>query len=161
MASTTSTVVIVGCGVIGLTSGIRLLEETRGKVEVIVIAENITPNTTSDIAAAFWMPSTKPQVSKLYEQCAKTGYERLKSMHEQGVGGGSVREVHITQLFADEGFGSVLEPSSLSKPNKSTEDTEHNGGAPFFHTFVKDYKELKPTKGNVLLYSALSHLCTR
>lgn len=44
---------ILGCGVIGLTSGIRLLEEGY---EVEIVAANIPPDTTSNIATAYWYP---------------------------------------------------------------------------------------------------------
>ena len=46
-------VAVVGAGVIGLSSAIRLLENGY-KVEIH--ARDITPNTTSDVAAAFWCP---------------------------------------------------------------------------------------------------------
>jgi len=46
-------VTVLGCGVSGLTCGIRLLESNFG---VKIIAYSIPPNTTSDIAAAYWSP---------------------------------------------------------------------------------------------------------
>ena len=45
-------VVVVGCGVSGLTCGIRLLE--RGFSDVTIIARDLSPNTTSDVAGAIW-----------------------------------------------------------------------------------------------------------
>lgn len=45
-------VVVVGCGVSGLTCGIRLLEE--GFKDVTIMARDLSPNTTSDIAGAIW-----------------------------------------------------------------------------------------------------------
>ncbi len=44
---------IVGAGAIGLTSAIKFLEAGH---EVTIFARDITPNTTSDIAAAYWAP---------------------------------------------------------------------------------------------------------
>ncbi len=44
---------VVGAGVIGLTSAIRLLEQGHS---VNIHAKEVTPNTTSDVAAAFWCP---------------------------------------------------------------------------------------------------------
>lgn len=44
---------IIGCGVIGLTTGIRLLEAGYG---VQIIARDLPPNTTSNWAAAIWFP---------------------------------------------------------------------------------------------------------
>lgn len=46
-------VVVVGCGVIGLSCGISLLEK---HFDVTIIARDFPPNTTSDAAAAVWYP---------------------------------------------------------------------------------------------------------
>jgi D-amino-acid oxidase len=47
------TIAVIGSGVIGLTSAIRLLEAGHA---VTVYAQAIPPHTTSDIAAAYWAP---------------------------------------------------------------------------------------------------------
>ena len=44
---------VLGCGVIGLTSGIRLLENG---FEVEIVAARIPPDTTSNVATAYWYP---------------------------------------------------------------------------------------------------------
>ena len=44
---------IIGCGVVGLTTGIALLESG---LEVEIIAREVSPNLVSDVAAAFWFP---------------------------------------------------------------------------------------------------------
>ncbi|HML93919.1 MAG TPA: FAD-dependent oxidoreductase [Thermodesulfobacteriota bacterium] len=44
---------VVGAGVIGLTSGIRLLEEG---FQVRIIAASLPPETTSNVAPAYWYP---------------------------------------------------------------------------------------------------------
>lgn len=46
-------VFVLGCGVIGLTSGIRLLE---AGYEVEIAAASIPPDTTSNVATAYWYP---------------------------------------------------------------------------------------------------------
>lgn len=46
-------IVVIGCGVIGLTTAIRLLE--RG-YSVTIVARDIPPHTTSNVAAAVWFP---------------------------------------------------------------------------------------------------------
>ncbi|MDO8953931.1 MAG: FAD-dependent oxidoreductase [Gammaproteobacteria bacterium] len=48
-------IMVVGAGVNGLCCGITLLE--GGFTEVEIIAEDLSPHTTSDIAAAIWRPS--------------------------------------------------------------------------------------------------------
>jgi D-amino-acid oxidase len=45
--------IVVGCGVIGLSTAVRLLE---AGFKVRILARERTPNTTSDIAAAVWYP---------------------------------------------------------------------------------------------------------
>src|SRR5262245_48633817 len=47
-------IAIVGSGVAGLTSAIRLLEQN---FEVTILARETPPRTTSDVAAAFWAPT--------------------------------------------------------------------------------------------------------
>jgi D-amino-acid oxidase len=46
-------IVVIGAGVIGLTTGIRLLEEGH---TVRLLARDLSPATTSDVAAAVWYP---------------------------------------------------------------------------------------------------------
>lgn len=46
-------ITIIGCGVIGLTTGIRLLESGRA---VTIVARDLPPRTTSNVAAAVWFP---------------------------------------------------------------------------------------------------------
>jgi D-amino-acid oxidase len=46
-------VAVIGCGVSGLTCGIRLLER---HCAVTIMARDLPPQTTSDAAAAFWFP---------------------------------------------------------------------------------------------------------
>ena len=49
----TEAVLVVGCGVSGLTCAVRLLDEGR---PVAIWAHDLPPDTTSDVAAAFWYP---------------------------------------------------------------------------------------------------------
>jgi len=44
---------VLGCGVIGLTPGIRLLENG---FEVEIVVARIPPDTTSNVATAYWYP---------------------------------------------------------------------------------------------------------
>ncbi len=46
-------VLVIGCGVSGLTCAVRLLE---AGVPVVVKGRELPPHTTSDVAAAFWYP---------------------------------------------------------------------------------------------------------
>lgn len=48
---------IVGAGVNGLSVGVKVAEHFRNHlVEVIIVAEKLTPNTTSDLVAGLWGP---------------------------------------------------------------------------------------------------------
>lgn len=47
-------IAIVGCGVIGLSCGIQLLEQ--GFSDITIFAKDLPPHTTSNIAGAIWMP---------------------------------------------------------------------------------------------------------
>lgn len=49
----TYSIAIIGAGVIGLTSAVKLLEAGH---DVTIFARETTPNTTSDVAAAYWAP---------------------------------------------------------------------------------------------------------
>lgn len=49
----TQKVIIIGCGVAGISCGIRLLE---AGCDVSIIAKEIPPHTTSDAAGAIWYP---------------------------------------------------------------------------------------------------------
>ena len=46
-------IVVVGAGVEGLTTSVRLLQ---AGYEVDIVAREFPPDTTSDVAAAFWCP---------------------------------------------------------------------------------------------------------
>ena len=54
-------ITVVGAGVSGLTTGIRLLEEGWN---VNIITENMSPNTVSDTAAAWWYPFLAEPIEK-------------------------------------------------------------------------------------------------
>lgn len=47
-------VIIIGCGVSGLSCGILLIK--HGYPQVTIISKELPPNTTSDVAAATWRP---------------------------------------------------------------------------------------------------------
>src|SRR5437016_5736529 len=46
-------IIVLGCGVSGLSSGIRLQEAGH---EVTIWSKDLPPDTTSDVAAAIWFP---------------------------------------------------------------------------------------------------------
>ena len=77
-------ILIIGSGVSGLTCGIRLLEEG---FRVKIIASELPPNTTSNIAPAYWYPYKVYPEKKVLEwgQLSYKKYEILSNVKETGV----------------------------------------------------------------------------
>lgn len=75
---------IVGAGVVGLTTGLRLLEEGHS---VTIVAKEFSPNITSDIAAAIWFPfKVNPKAKALeWSRFTYNKLERLLNVPEAGV----------------------------------------------------------------------------
>lgn len=69
MSSNNKNIVVLGSGVIGLTSAI-LLQESGYKVEIW--SNKTSPDTTSDVAAAFWLPFNAEPMNKVLEWSKKT-----------------------------------------------------------------------------------------
>ena len=67
---------VVGAGVIGLSTGVRLLEDDW---EVDIWSREFSPNTTSDVAAALWYPFLSAPVEKTDSWGAST-YDYLKEL---------------------------------------------------------------------------------
>ena len=67
-------VTVVGAGVSGLSTGIRLLENG---FNVKIMAEEISPNTVSDTAAAWWYPFLAEPIEKTNRWASETFNELL------------------------------------------------------------------------------------
>lgn len=52
-------VCVVGAGIIGLSTAIRL-QEIEPRASITIVAEKFSPETTSDVAAGIWRPSYLP-----------------------------------------------------------------------------------------------------
>jgi len=72
----------VGAGVSGLTTGIRLLEEGWN---VNIITENMSPNTVSDTAAAWWYPFLAEPIEKTNRWSSETFKQLLRLKNIEGV----------------------------------------------------------------------------
>lgn len=83
---------IIGCGVIGLTSGIRLLEEGH---DVQILAKQTSPHLVSDVAAAFWMPY-RAQPRERVLRWARRSFEVFQNLENHAVRG--IFRVPITHL---------------------------------------------------------------
>jgi len=81
---------IVGAGVIGLSSGVRLLEDGW---KVTIWSSEFSPNTTSDIAAALWYPFLSAPVEKTDIWGSNT-YAVLKELSDQNETGISMTQTY-------------------------------------------------------------------
>jgi D-amino-acid oxidase len=86
--------IVVGCGVSGLSSAIRLLENgfpTR------IVARDLPPHTTSNVAAAVWYPYQANPVARAlrWGQVAVEAFEWLLDVPEAGVS-----SVTLVEMFA-------------------------------------------------------------
>lgn len=88
-------VTVVGCGVSGLSCGIRLLE--RG-FSVTIVAERLPPQTTSDIAPAFWYPFKAFPLERVqsWGQLSLEEFYRLMAEPEAGVSAATLVELFPT-----------------------------------------------------------------
>ena len=77
-------VAVVGGGVSGLASGLKLLE---AGFAVTMVARELSPHTTSDVAAAFWYPDGVGPVERVRPWAAVSYAEfvRLTAVPESGV----------------------------------------------------------------------------
>ena len=77
-------ITIIGCGVIGLSTGIRLLE---AGYEVQIVARELPPNTTSNWAAAMWFPYRVYPYDRVLDWGAATYavFQSLLDVPEAGV----------------------------------------------------------------------------
>ncbi|MBY0360152.1 MAG: FAD-binding oxidoreductase [Candidatus Obscuribacterales bacterium] len=91
-------ITILGCGVIGLSSALELLQ--RG-FKVKIVAAELPPHTTSDIAAAVWYPfKVHPQDKVLAWSKASLDkyYEFAESKDDAGVFLCPLLELHVSQV---------------------------------------------------------------
>lgn len=80
---------VVGAGVIGLSAGVRLLE---AGFAVTVYAAAVTPETTSDVAGAYWYPYGVAARERV-ERWARATYEALERLAADPATGVSMRPV--------------------------------------------------------------------
>jgi D-amino-acid oxidase len=90
-----SSVTVVGCGVIGLSAGIRLLE---AGFPVTIVARDLPPATTSNAAAAIWYIYAVHPLERA-QQWALTSlavYRDLYAVADSGISKVIVRDVAVT-----------------------------------------------------------------
>jgi len=92
---------VLGCGVIGLTSGIRLLENGY---EVEIVAAKIPPDTTSDVATAYWYPFRVSPPEKVLPWAAFTYNKYMELAEIAGIGIGVFNFVQIFDHKVEDPF---------------------------------------------------------
>src|SRR5215469_6653194 len=85
-------ILVIGCGVSGLTSGLRLLEAGH---KVTIWAKELPPYTTSNIAAAIWFPYKAYPVDRV-TGWGKIAFEMFKSL--QGAKGSGIFMANIFEF---------------------------------------------------------------
>lgn len=83
---------VAGCGVVGLTSAIRLQEDGH---RVAIVARELPPFTTSNRAAAIWEPYKAEPLEKVAEWAARS-YERYRTEYSEPASG--VRPVELVEV---------------------------------------------------------------
>jgi D-amino-acid oxidase len=78
-------IAVIGSGVIGLTSAIRLLEQNHS---VTIVAKDLSLQTTSSVAAAFWYPSVRSE--RVTSWCLES-LETLRALAQSSQGVSLVR----------------------------------------------------------------------
>lgn len=77
-------VAVIGCGVIGLTSALAI-QRRLNNVKVTIFAREVSPNTTSDIAAGYWEPylveDTPPETITKW---GKATYDYILKLWKEG-----------------------------------------------------------------------------
>lgn len=88
-----SDVTVVGCGVSGLTCGIRLLE---AQFPVTIVARDLPPHTTSNAAAAIWYPYKAYPIERVLKwgSVAVNEFYHLMAVPDSGV-----RATTFVELF--------------------------------------------------------------
>ncbi len=92
---------VLGCGVIGLASGIRLLENG---FEVEMVAAKIPPDTTSDVATAYWYPFRVSPPEKVLPWAAFTYNKYMELAEITGIGIGVFNFVQIFDHKVEDPF---------------------------------------------------------
>lgn len=87
-------IIILGCGVSGLTCGLRLIEDG---FKVKILAHEIPPNTTSDTATALWYPYKAYPEERVLGWC-QFSYQKFDELSQLEASG--VYFVELMPIFA-------------------------------------------------------------
>eukprot|EP01063_Lacrimia_lanifica_P009015 TRINITY_DN16062_c0_g1_i1.p1 TRINITY_DN16062_c0_g1~~TRINITY_DN16062_c0_g1_i1.p1 ORF type:complete len:330 (+),score=47.99 TRINITY_DN16062_c0_g1_i1:48-1037(+) len=111
------TVVVVGAGVVGLTTGVRLLD---AGYRVTIVAEEFTPNTTSDKAGAIWYPFRSAPADKV-AQWSRATYLQLQERCGNAAAGVAMVEAFISGLPQSDLKDALPYPTRQLRPARAAE----------------------------------------
>jgi len=111
---------VVGAGIVGLTTAISLLESDWEKV--IIIAELVSPETTSDGAAAFWEPFLSMPAERVLKWSKYSWNKYMQIIREEN---SLASGVHLI-----DGFEFGLEDPSTFEPPEWMKLLEHRSATP-------------------------------
>ena len=108
-------VAVVGGGVSGLASGLKLLE---AGFAVTMVARELSPHTTSDVAAAFWYPDGAGPVARVRPWAAVSYAEfvRLTAVPESGVSLKSIVDLALKPFAPPDWLDMVDSWEAVSHP---------------------------------------------
>eukprot|EP00026_Physarum_polycephalum_P013333 Phypoly_transcript_13723.p1 GENE.Phypoly_transcript_13723~~Phypoly_transcript_13723.p1 ORF type:complete len:336 (-),score=42.68 Phypoly_transcript_13723:35-1015(-) len=90
-------VIVIGCGIIGLSTAISL--QQNGRYKVTIVAKDLPPNTTSNKAAAVWFPYLAYPLDKIGRWASHTMEHLKKDVQEPNSG---VIVQKTVELFREE-----------------------------------------------------------
>ncbi|XP_060533800.1 D-aspartate oxidase [Cylas formicarius] len=105
-ASTMYNVAVVGCGAIGLTTALEIQKILPGSANITIFTKDVSPYTTSDIAAGLWEPYLLQENNEDdIIRWSKVTYDYLLEMWKQG----KAKDIGIClqpaiNLYSDENF---------------------------------------------------------
>ena len=122
MQNNAKQVAIVGAGVIGLTSGIRLLEDGAA---VTIMANELPPTTTSDAAAAYWLPTGNPKKRvEAWGRVSFNVFSELAQLPESGVFFRQLNKLSHSEI-ADPIYHDILDDFERHSGNAVAGDYSH------------------------------------
>ncbi len=125
-------VLVVGAGVIGLTTALELSGQGYS---VEIWAENVSPKTTSDVAAAFWYPYEAYPI-QLVSKWARYSFEKFKDLGDAGVKPSLLVELYRKNVVRPPWYEMTDGYTELAADNQALPDGFRAGFS--FETFVID-----------------------
>jgi len=108
---------VIGAGVSGLSTGIRLIESGH---KVNIFTDKSSPDTVSDTAAAWWYPFLAEPVEKTNRWSVETYHELVRLMEEEGVSCITMRlgREYLEEECAPPGWSHIIPHFRILEPDE-------------------------------------------